>query len=45
MEEELTKIFRLGLRWGAVVLLDEADVLMANRNAKELQRNAIVAGM
>ncbi|KAF6835377.1 AAA family ATPase [Colletotrichum musicola] len=27
LEGQLTQIFRLGLRWGAVVLLDEADVL------------------
>lgn len=44
LEEQLTKIFRVGLRWGAVVLLDEADVLMTRRSSSELQRNAIVAG-
>ena len=43
LEEQLTKIFRLGRRWGAVVLLDEADVLMIRRNSADLKRNAIVA--
>lgn len=44
LESQLTKIFRVGLRWGAVVLLDEADVLMTRRSSSELQRNSIVAG-
>lgn len=44
LEGQLTEIFRLGLRWGAVVLLDEADVLMTKRSTTELERNAIVAG-
>ncbi|KAK4201840.1 hypothetical protein QBC40DRAFT_323006 [Triangularia verruculosa] len=43
LEDQLTKMFRVGLRWGAVVLLDEADVLMTERKTTELQRNAIVA--
>ncbi|KAF6835424.1 AAA family ATPase [Colletotrichum plurivorum] len=43
LEKQLTDLFRLGLRWGAVVLLDEADVLMAKRTTTELDRNAIVA--
>lgn len=34
----------LGHRWGAVVLLDEADVLMSQRTPSDLERNAIVAG-
>jgi len=44
LEKQLVDIFRLGSRWGAVVLLDEADVLMQQRTASDLQRNAIVAG-
>ncbi|KAK3361017.1 P-loop containing nucleoside triphosphate hydrolase protein [Lasiosphaeria ovina] len=43
LEDQLVKVFRLGLRWGAVVLLDEADVFMARRSSAELQRNSIVA--
>ena len=44
MEEQLQRAFRLGWRWGAVVLIDEADVIMSKRTTMELQRNAIVAG-
>ncbi|KAF2001485.1 hypothetical protein P154DRAFT_574832 [Amniculicola lignicola CBS 123094] len=36
LEDSLANIFRLGLRWGAVVLLDEADVLMTKRSSLEL---------
>jgi hypothetical protein len=43
LEEQLTNIFRLGARWRAVVLLDEADVLMAKRTVQDLHRNTIVA--
>ncbi|KDN65309.1 hypothetical protein CSUB01_05291, partial [Colletotrichum sublineola] len=43
LEKQLFDIFRLGIRWGAVVLLDEADVLMTRRITTELARNAIVA--
>lgn len=34
----------LGHRWKALVLIDEADVLMSQRTLRELDRNAIVAG-
>ncbi len=44
VEEQLTSVFNLGKRWKAVVLLDEADVVMAKRSSEELERNAIVAG-
>jgi hypothetical protein len=44
LEKQLSDIFRLSVRWGAVVLLDEADVLMTKRATNDLQRNAIVAG-
>ena len=44
MEAQLQRAFRLGWRWGAVVLIDEADVIMSKRTTMELQRNAIVAG-
>jgi hypothetical protein len=45
LEKQLTDIFRLGARWKAVVLLDEADVLMSKRSVNNLQQNSIVAGM
>lgn len=44
VEEELKKIFALGKRWNAIVLLDEADVVMSKRSSKDLERNAIIAG-
>lgn len=43
LETQLRDIFRLGARWRAVVLLDEADVLMTQRSVADLKRNAIVA--
>lgn len=44
LESELKSIFELGHRWKAVVLVDEADVLMAQRTENDLTRNAVVAG-
>jgi hypothetical protein len=44
MEKQLESILKLGWRWGAVVLIDEADVLMSKRDLQELSRSAIVAG-
>lgn len=44
VEEELKTLFHLGKRWKAVILLDEADVVMTRRSSHELERNAIVAG-
>lgn len=44
MESQLQTVFKLGWRWGAVVLLDEADVIMAKRSINDLSRSAIVAG-
>ncbi|KAK6436688.1 hypothetical protein LTR95_007126 [Oleoguttula sp. CCFEE 5521] len=43
LERELKAVFELGHRWKAVVLLDEADVLMAQRTDTDLTRNAVVA--
>ncbi|KAK0725883.1 P-loop containing nucleoside triphosphate hydrolase protein, partial [Lasiosphaeris hirsuta] len=43
LEKQLSDVFRLGARWGALMLLDEADVLMTQRTVSDLQRNAIVA--
>lgn len=45
LEEELRTIFRMGARWNAIVLLDEADVLMSKRTSDNLTRNSVVAGM
>ncbi|KAI0184387.1 hypothetical protein EV127DRAFT_464469 [Xylaria flabelliformis] len=43
LEERLNEIFDLAKRWDAVSLLDEADVLLCERNSVEMERNAIVA--
>ncbi|KAI8666899.1 ATPase-AAA-core domain-containing protein [Fusarium sp. Ph1] len=43
VEEKLTSVFELGKRWKAIILLDEADVVMTKRSSSELERNAIVA--
>ncbi|KAH7014439.1 uncharacterized protein B0I36DRAFT_338730 [Microdochium trichocladiopsis] len=43
LESELQTIFKMGARWDAVVLLDEADVLMSQRTTDNLERNSVVA--
>lgn len=43
VEAKLKDIFNLTKRWNAIVILDEADVVMSKRDSKELERNAIVA--
>ena len=42
IEQNLTKVLDRGSRWNAVVLLDEADVYIANRGV-DIHHNAIVA--
>ena len=42
IEQNLTQVLDRGSRWNAVVLLDEADVYIANRGV-DIQQNAIVA--
>lgn len=39
----LTRIFTISSRWGAVVLIDEADVFLEERSFANLERNAMVA--
>lgn len=41
VEERLQKVFQRAIRWNAVLLFDEADIFMAQRD-KNLERNAIV---
>ncbi|KAF7542003.1 hypothetical protein G7054_g139 [Neopestalotiopsis clavispora] len=43
VQTELEKNFSLASRWGCVLLLDEADVFLAQRERKDLTRNALVA--
>lgn len=44
VEERLGEIFDHAVTWNAVLLLDEADVFLAERNLENLERNALVSG-
>lgn len=44
MEKNLSKWFQLAESWGAVMLLDEADVWLERRMISDLKRNTLVAG-
>ena len=41
--ERLKKIFEMATEWDAVILLDEADVFMAERNPNDIARNELVS--
>ncbi|KAI1479212.1 hypothetical protein F4774DRAFT_138082 [Daldinia eschscholtzii] len=43
MEEQLSKWFRLAEKWGAVILIDEADVYLEKRQMTDLKRNSLVS--
>lgn len=43
LDMNLTRIFTISSRWGAVVLIDEADVFLEERSFHDLMRNAMVA--
>jgi len=45
VERSLTEIFRLAHLWDCVLLLDEADVFITQRDRNDLRRNALVSGM
>jgi hypothetical protein len=44
LEKRLVKWFQLAEKWGAVVLIDEADVYLERREVADLQRNSLVSG-
>ena len=44
VQDKLDEFFELGERWGAVVLLDEADVYLEQRSHENLERNSLVSG-
>ncbi|KAK8072753.1 ATPAse [Apiospora saccharicola] len=44
VEANLSRHFRLAKSWGAVMLIDEADVFMERRSTADLERNSLVAG-
>lgn len=43
VDEQLTMILELAYRWSAVLLLDEADVFLQERDSKDVARNALVS--
>ncbi|OBZ76249.1 hypothetical protein A0H81_02954 [Grifola frondosa] len=43
LDHNLTTIFKMTAAWGAVVLIDEADVFLEERSLAFLERNAMVA--
>ncbi|EJU02297.1 P-loop containing nucleoside triphosphate hydrolase protein, partial [Dacryopinax primogenitus] len=43
LDTAITEVFDIAHTWGAVVLLDEADVYMEERSVHDLARNALVA--
>jgi hypothetical protein len=40
----LETIFELASRWDAILLMDEADVVLEKRSYENLQRNGVVSG-
>lgn len=43
LEQELNKILDIAHSWGAVLLLDEADVFLERRTMSDMHRNALVS--
>jgi len=43
LEQELQKILDIAHAWGAVLLLDEADVFLEKRTIQDIHRNALVS--
>ena len=43
LERELQNILDIAHAWGAVLLLDEADVFLEKRSTHDIQRNALVS--
>lgn len=44
IESKLTYWFKLAKHWGAILLIDEADIYMEHRVTRDLERNNLVAG-
>ncbi|KAI0381928.1 hypothetical protein F5Y04DRAFT_270592 [Hypomontagnella monticulosa] len=43
VERNMENHFKLAHKWGCVLLLDEADVFLAKRDQKDIQRNGLVS--
>lgn len=44
VETKLETNFNLAKKWGAILLIDEADVYLERRTLSDLTRNSLVAG-
>ncbi|KAL8857198.1 MAG: hypothetical protein Q9178_006253 [Gyalolechia marmorata] len=44
VEDALEDIFHLAQLWDCILLLDEADVFLAERTAQDIKRNSLVSG-
>ncbi len=44
IETNLMKWFKVAEAWGAIMLIDEADIYMEQRRVQDLERNHLVAG-
>jgi len=44
LEESLLRFFEDANDWGAIVLLDEADVYLERRSGNDMERNSVVSG-
>lgn len=44
VEAKLARIFHLAEQWDCVLLLDEADIFLAERTRNDLKRNSLVSG-
>ncbi|KXS09147.1 P-loop containing nucleoside triphosphate hydrolase protein [Gonapodya prolifera JEL478] len=42
LEEKLSEVLQVANAWGAVLLLDEADIFLERRSAMDVHRNALV---
>lgn len=43
LEESLETILDIAERWGAILLIDEADIFLESRNSSDIERNSMVA--
>ena len=43
LEAQLSQVFQLASNWGAILLLDEADVYLERRSNQDLVRNGLVS--
>lgn len=44
VEEALETNFAMASKWGCILLLDEADIFLAERTREDYVRNGLVAG-